>query len=315
MTSTPPDQTSSTVAPDQQPLRDESCCSSCASKDRGESPHMDQFVFAIGKLDVKFPNIGLEREFQRAAQRSGATTGTRSEKLAAVLRSHRHIASRICPLLLVGGIPVYVIAPAAAYVRDALIEALAVNDSGDQWVVVSGRLGPPCRPTDCGGVVAPVVACDELYSFTVQQWSKDLTEALQPAIKAKRATDQALARAAKEVFSTVVSSAENAGASEQHRALNYALVRHPGIFLTVAERSDRAVLDKIETRMLPSFASRRQVGIVFTFLDNTTGVAERLFCRIDVTDEWPFVAGSSDGGPGPLGLAPFVENDIIGPVF
>ncbi len=312
-TAPPPDQTTN-VMPHDHP-RGEPCCPSCGSKGSDAVSSTERYVFAIGKLDVRFPNLGLEREFQRAAQRIGAAASPRGERIASVLREHRHIALRVCPLLLVGGVPAYVVAPSAAYVRDSLIDALIETDKADQWAVVSGRLGPLCRPTDCGGVVAPVLACEELYSFSVGEWSRDLAAALQPAVQAKRVTEKAVVRAAAEVFGTVVSSAENAGASDPHRALNYALVRHPGVFLAVAERSGRAVLDKIETRALPSLAGRRQVAIVLSFIDSTTGVPERLFCRVDVTDQWPFIAGSPEGGAGPLGLMPFVENEIVGALF
>jgi hypothetical protein len=281
----------------------------------------ERYVFAVGKLDVRFPNLGLEREFQRAAQRMTVSgekergtrgAGARGERIARVLRDHRHIAMRICPLLKVGGVPAYVIAPAAAYVRDSLIEALPTIDKDDQWAVAIGRLGPLCRPSDCGGVVAPVLSCEELYSFSIDEWATDLAAALQPAIEAKRVTKQAVADAARELFATVLSSAENAGATDAHRALNFALVRHPGLFLAAAERSGRAVLDKIETRLLPGLSGRRQVGIVLTFVDSTTGVPERQFSRIDVTDQWPFVAGGADGGSGPVGFLPFVENEVVG---
>jgi hypothetical protein len=164
-------------------------------------------------------------------------------------------------------------------------------------------------------VVAPVLGCEELYAFSIDEWSRELTTTLRPAIQSKRITKDALVRAAGELFGGVVASAENTGASDSHRALNYALVRHPGIALAVAERAGRAVLDKIETRALPSLAGRRQVAIVLSFLDSATGVPERQFCRVDVTDQWPFVTGSAEGAAGPLGLMPFVENEIVGALF
>jgi hypothetical protein len=57
----------------------------------------------------------------------------------------------------------------------------------------------------------------------------------------------------------------------------------------------------------------RVVTIILTFIDLTTGVPERLFSRVDVTEEWPFVADVSHGGAPPLGLQPFVETCSSGP--
>ena len=58
----------------------------------------------------------------------------------------------------------------------------------------------------------------------------------------------------------------------------------------------------------------RVVAIVLTFLDTTTGVPERLFCRVDVTEEWPFVAGEG-ASQSPIGLTPFVDNELFGMAF
>ena len=45
-------------------------------------------------------------------------------------------------------------------------------------------------------------------------------------------------------------STENIGATQAHRALNYFVMQHPGVFLAVAERAGRQRLQKIETRLI-----------------------------------------------------------------
>jgi hypothetical protein len=83
---------------------------------------------------------------------------------------------------------------------------------------------------------------------------------------------------------------ENMGISDGHRALNYLLVQHPGMFLAAAERRNH-VLDRIETRVFQ---------------------AERLYCSVDITEEWPFVA-STAGSLSPLGFAPFLDSVLYAP--
>ena len=104
-------------------------------------------------------------------------------------------------------------------------------------------------------------------------------------------------------------STENVGATDTHRALNYLLVQHPGIFLAAAERSHRE-LDRIDTQIIQCGAVRKHVAVIFSFIDHVTGVADRLFTRVDVTEEWPFVV-DSEGAVGPLGLQPYVENSLL----
>src|SRR5688572_30202003 len=81
----------------------EPCCASCAAKASDPLLGIERYAFAIGKIAVRFPNLGLEREFQRAAQQLGTGERPRGERVASVLQENRHIALRVCPVLLVGG--------------------------------------------------------------------------------------------------------------------------------------------------------------------------------------------------------------------
>jgi hypothetical protein len=67
------------------------------------------------------------------------------------------------------------------------------------------------------------------------------------------------------------------------------------------------VLDRIETRVSQAAGGRRHVAVILIFLDRGTGVPERLYCTVDVTEEWPFVV-SLEGAAPPLGFAPFLDN-------
>jgi hypothetical protein len=62
-------------------------------------------------------------------------------------------------------------------------------------------------------------------------------------------------------------------------------------------------------------SARRIVSVIRTFIDRATGVPERLFTRVDVTEEWPFVADSMQGGAIPLGLSPYIGHGFAGAVL
>ncbi len=113
-----------------------------------------------------------------------------------------------------------------------------------------------------------------------------------------------------DLFTRLTTSTESFGAGDTQRALNYVLMQHPGPFLAAAERTKTGLLDRIETRQLADMGARKIIAVIFTFVDRTTGVAERLFCRVDVTEEWPFVPDTPSGAPGPLALQPYVENEL-----
>jgi hypothetical protein len=161
-------------------------------------------------------------------------------------------------------------------------------------------------------LLAPVVACDQLYSFDLDEWRSTLEKRLRTALGARKLNAETFVTTARDIFDRISTALENLGATDEHRALNYSLMQHPGLFLAAAERAGQQVLDRVETRLLQGAGTRRLVNVILTFLDLTTGVPERLFCRVDVTEEWPFLADDVDGRRSPLGLLPYVEGNILG---
>ena len=110
----------------------------------------------------------------------------------------------------------------------------------------------------------PIVACDQIFPFSVPEWVEDLQKALGPALPAKRDKDT-LSESARELFNQTVTSVQNIGVNDAHRALNFLLMRHPGVFLAVAQRRGNAVLYSLDTaRQLRGFAEvANRAGIIW----------------------------------------------------
>ncbi len=286
-------------------------CDDCVKDNRSE-----EFVYALGRLEARFPSIGVEREFtQRVASMGGDPAAPRGARLRSGLEGNLHLARRMCYLLMVGGAPAYVVSPAGSYLLPAVLEAVERIGQEGSWCLVIGRRGPMSSPGSCGGVTAPVVVCDQLYAFTEDEWGASLERQLEPVFTAKRVVRKDFGALSRNLFHEFVQSTENIGASDAHRAVNYLLMQHPGLFLAAAERAGRQRLDRIETRSIHGLGLRRLVGVIASFVDPTTGVPERLFTRVDVTEEWPFVADTADGRPAPIGLLPFVDNALVGAMY
>jgi hypothetical protein len=279
----------------------------------------ETFVYAIGKLEMKFPTVGIEREFQQREaalhrlQEPRSADQKRGERIAAVLSAHVHLAQRVCYLFNMSNMPAYALGITSTLQREAVLEALRGSDNLNRWCVLIGRRGPIAPPSACGGILVPVVACDQFYTFTLDEWVKLLAATVMPALKRKTVDQDVFVSSAQEFFARIVASTENVGITDGHRALNYALMQHPGLFVAAASRANTHTLDHIETRAIRDMGSRRLVLIILTFLDRATGVPERLFCRIDVTEEWPFVTDSPTGRP-LLDLQPFIDNAVVGMV-
>lgn len=284
-------------------------CPTCAGHHHAPT---GQFVYALGRIEARFPGLGLEREFEQRERAMGHAGGAhRHERMSAVLEQNPHIAAQLCYVLTIGGSPAYIVAPAGQYLRKSLFEALALGDSTDACVVVVGRIGPMAPASVCGGILAPVVMCDQMYTFRRGDWLASLITSVEKALAERQIEHAHFGEVASALFTRLTQSTENVGASDVHRALNYLIMQHPGIFLSAAERHERHLLDRIDTRVIQAPGARKQVAVILSFIETSTGLTERLFTRVDVTDEWPFVA-DADGGRGALGLMPYLESALLG---
>ncbi len=142
---------------------------------------------------------------------------------------------------------------------------------------------PLAGPDQCNGLVVPMVAFDQIYSFDTEGFLAAIPRPDGVAAKEfKNASEQ--------VFGTITQIADNSGATDEHRALNYLTVRYPKIYERAAEGFDASSsLAAIE--VLPSRLSgvRRIVNVVFTYTDRSSGVQEKFAVKVDVTEEFPFL--------------------------
>ena len=83
---------------------------------------------------------------------------------------------------------------------------------------------------------------------------------------------------------------DNAGASDEHRALNYLAVRYPVIYAKAAEaHAAGSSLAAIETRPSRLSLARNILDVIFAFSNRKTDVTEKFFVRVDVSEEFPFL--------------------------
>jgi hypothetical protein len=84
--------------------------------------------------------------------------------------------------------------------------------------------------------------------------------------------------------------ADNAGATDDHRALNYLAVRYARIYAHTAEMHRRNLsLSGVEVRPSRLSVTRKIVDVIFSYRSRGTDVVEKYFVRVDVTDEFPFL--------------------------
>jgi hypothetical protein len=278
-------------------------CPECAS--RALQP--EQYAYTIGRLDIRFPSLSIEREYQqRERALHDLPQQPRNARIRAVLEKNSHLAVRVGWVLSIGGNPAFALTPSSVGLKDAFFDALSRSHETNHFCVVIGRVGAFINPTAYGGVLLPLVSVDQLYTFSDAEWLEGLSQVARPVLESQNIEVEHFHAVSRDIFSEVTTMPENMGISDGHRALNYLLVQHPGMFLAAAERRNH-VLDRIETRVFQAAGGRRHVAVILLFLDRSTGVPERLYCSVDITEEWPFVA-STAGSLSPLGFAPFLDS-------
>jgi len=96
--------------------------------------------------------------------------------------------------------------------------------------------------------------------------------------------------AAEELFDRIMQMADNAGATDEHRAVNYLAARYPAIYATASQAyaEDRS-LTGVEVRTSRLSGINSIVDVIFSYTHRQTDVTEKYFVRVDVTQEFPFL--------------------------
>jgi len=150
--------------------------------------------------------------------------------------------------------------------------------------------GPIAPAEMCNGLMVPVVAFDQMYSFDRDSLIKSMPKTVEKAKKESAKAQDEFDRAAEEVFERIMQVTDNAGATDEHRALNYLAVRYHAIYTRTAEAfSGNASLSAVEVRPSALSSTRKVVDVVFSYTNRSTDVVEKSFVRVDVTEEFPFL--------------------------
>jgi hypothetical protein len=247
------------------------------------------YVYAIGRVEPRFPSLAVEKEFAQVRARAEETSRLTDQQILQLVlseRANRYLARRMCWVLNIEGIETYILQPRDPVDFDVLVEAVRPGPRPTDVDVVVGVRGPIAPPEACNGLMVPIVAFDQIYSFDVDSL---IQEVPRPEDVPEDMEEQ-FRQQAEDLFYRVVQIADNAGATDEHRALNYLTVRYPAIYARTSQayREDSSLTG---TEVRPSRLSgiRRVVDVIFSYTNRQTDVTEKYFVRVDVTEEFPFL--------------------------
>jgi hypothetical protein len=255
---------------------------SCGS---GQSVAPLSYVYALGRIRMRFPTLAVEKEFAQTLARVDCAGLTDWQATHSVLSrpENRYLVRKVCWILSVEGLDTYLLVPRDPVDVGMLVDALRREpDHGDVDVVIGVR--GPIAPTEmCNGLQIPIVIFDQVYSFDVDTLVSAIPRP-EPIPAERFAAD------ARELFSRIMQLADNAGSADEHRALNYLAVRYSAIYATSAEAHGRnAALTSVDVRTSRLSGVRKVVDVIFSFTNRTTDVTDKYFVRVDVTEEFPFL--------------------------
>ncbi|HRI38639.1 MAG TPA: hypothetical protein PLO50_08800, partial [Nitrospira sp.] len=198
-------------------------------------------------------------------------------------REHRYLVRQLCWVLTVQALDTYLLVPRDLVDLDLLVEAIRPASSPNDIDVVIGLRGPIASPEMCNGLMVPIVAFDQIYSFDRETLIKAIP-------KPEKITAAQFAPAAEELFNRVIQLTDNAGATDEHRALNYLAMRYHAIYAKAAEEfGGNCSLTGVEVHPSPMSGTRKIVDVIFCYTNRATDFTEKFFVRVDVTEEFPFL--------------------------
>jgi len=273
------------------PQAGDGTCARCGSE-TGSNPHgawAGSFVYATGRVESRFPDLSVEKELAQAIGRAETPRLTDRETLHAVLskRENRYLVRKLCWVLTIGGIETYILQPRDPADFALLVEAINPQlDPMNHLDVVVGLRGSIAPPEMCNGLMVPVVWVDQMYSF-------DRTAFIQAVPRPDtipQEREDGFRRAVRDLFDRIIQLADNAGATDEHRALNFMAVRYPAIYAKTAEEfGANSSLTAVDVRPSSFNGFRKIVDVIFSYTNRNTDVIEKFFVRVDVTEEFPFL--------------------------
>ncbi len=260
-------------------------CASCgtAPAANGGATAATSYIYAIGRIEARFPSISVEKEFAQATGRADSKGLTDRQAMHAVLSKpeNRYLVRQLCFVMTIQGLETYILVPRDPADISLLVEALRPTPQPWDLDVVIGMKGPIAPPAMCNGLMVPIVVFDQIYSFD--------RETLMKAAQGGKGGGRDKA-ATEEVFDRIMQMTDNAGAADEHRALNYLAVRYQAIYANAAEAFARnASLTSVDVQPSALSGTRNVVDVIFTYTNRNTDVDEKYAVRVDVTDKFPFL--------------------------
>jgi hypothetical protein len=244
-----------------------------------------RLVYALGRIEPRFPSPAIEKEFAQVLGRAGTSgqTDRQAQHSVLVQPGNRYLARQMCWVFTISGVEAYILQPSDPADYQLLVDAIRPAPRPTDIDVVIGSVAGLAPPQACNALMLPLVVFQQIYSFDV--------DALVKAIpRPEKTSAKEFQPVAEELFARIMLIGDNAGNSDEHRALNYLAVRYDAIYAKAAECFARNnSLASVEARRSHFSGARNLVDVIFGFRHRETDVSEKYSVRVDVSEAFPFL--------------------------
>ena len=199
-------------------------CPTCGSRSGSQA---QSFVFALGSVDPRFPSSSVEKEYAQVVGRADSGGLANRELLYSILTKpeNRYLPRQLCWVFRIEGLDTYLLQPRDVNDFDKLVETIRPprNQRVADIDVVIGQRGAVAPPELCNGLQNPMIIFDTLHSL-------DRTGLVQRVKKPNRVAAREFVAVTDQLLLRIAQMADNAGDTDEYRALNYCAVRQPEMY-------------------------------------------------------------------------------------
>lgn len=244
------------------------------------------YVYAIGNIRAAFPSQSVQEEFKRISGRTGSTAPD-DELVYDVLSQgeNLYLGREICWVLQIDSVDAFIVKPRTYIELFEIIQSIQVNPGEISFATVIGPRGPIAGPEVCNGLQLPIAVANQYYNFTFNQF-----------VDAIVASTQVDSNTASSMLQSMLQIIDNAGETDEHRAINYITLRYMGLYTMAANMLDPSKhpygiysLNSVTAKPAAVQGTRRIVDVIFNYDERQSGEKIHWYCRVDVTGQFPFL--------------------------
>ena len=245
------------------------------------------YVYAVGKLEARFPSPDIEKEYDQAATAMGVTEIYDVLKQSEVVGSledkgadNAYLARDMEWVFTINNMDAWQVEPRTLIELGNMVEAIN-PEAKDKYQVLIGTQ----EPLADGGSDLPWVMCNRIFYFDPDAFGDQV---------AKRASDVGASvdkKTAVDFFDQLLQFVKNPGDSDRNRAINYLALNYVDLYIKKAEMETAGKpFAGLSTQASAMSGGRTLLDAILSFNDRKYGTVEKYYCTVDITGQYPFLS-------------------------